>query len=350
VQTYLTPVIAGTNSFQSSLRSSSNGVTAVFATRIITNGLNWLRLNRTSNTFSVYYGTNGTDWLFTNTTSATLNSNLYIGMTATAHANGQTTTATFTDFGFSGKRPGDGVVPAVSAAIYHATNLVIHWLRTSNDFTVQVTTNLLTCGGSVTNALPWAFVISPIYDTSLTGTNDMMPAVGRYMILPTDLFSNAPIFVRLAQITRVIPDPVVVTPGMVFSPANMSASGSANICGANVDGSTAVAQSGGAGGYIICPPGKGGQKMSYQFTTVHSPSTLRMGIQAKSVNTGIPTCDSSYTDGNTNKSQVTILQTNTSSTAGFTFVAGVVTNATYSAKPTTNCPILVQINIITNAP
>jgi regulation of enolase protein 1 (concanavalin A-like superfamily) len=349
VQTYFTPVIAGTNVFQSSLRATTNGTTAVFSTRIITNGLTWLRMNRSNNTFSVYYGTNGFNWLVTNSTTLTLNSNLYIGMATTAHLNGQTTTATFTDFGFNGKRPGDGVVPTISATLYQKTNLVVKWQRTPRDFTVQVTTNLVTSSGSVSNAMAWAFLMNPVFDTSLTGTNAFMPTTGRYMVIPTDLFSNSTLFVRLAQVDRVIPDPIGVIAGTVFSQANMtSVSGTAGICGSAVDSSTAVSQTNGLAGYLLCPAGTGNQTLSYQFTTLPSGGTLQTYILVKNYpNQTITNCDAVFTADNTSKSQVIILQTNTlkSPAAGYTYLAAIKSG---TQKPTTNCPIRVLVNIITN--
>ncbi len=345
IQTCLTPT-QGTNQIQMSTRSTTNGAAFSLGSPVSnTNTARWLRLARTNNTFTTYYGTNGVNWTQSGTIVQTLNSLLLVGMAVTSHLNTHTTTASFNSFGVVGARPGDGMVPTLSVAVFQQTNLIAKWQRTPRDFTVQVCSNLFfasptnTGGGTVndTNATQWAFLAIPVFDTTLTGTNAAMPTPGRYMTIPMNLYSNKQMFVRLAQVDRVIPDPISVTAGTIFSQASgnlgTTTSGS-TICSVSVDTSTAVAQ---VGVPILCPAGK-----TYQFTTAPSGSTLQTVILVRNYPTiGISNCDASFTAGGTNKSQVTVLQTNTSVLAGYTFVAAVTAT---SPKPTATCPIKVQVN------
>ena len=178
--------------------------------------LSWLRMTRTNNLFAVYHGTNGLDWTLCGSVTNALTNTASVGVAVTAHANNLTTTANLNDFGIAGTRFGTGIIPTLGITIV-SNSVVAKWQRTPRDFTVQVTDNLITSAG-VSNPPPiWSYMLLPVFDTSLTGTNAFMPTVGRYMTIPMSFFSNSTMFVRLAQVERVIPDPLGVTPGLVLS-------------------------------------------------------------------------------------------------------------------------------------
>jgi len=106
-------------------RVVSNSAAFNIANPIPSSSLGWLRLTRVNNTFTTFYGTNGQNWTTSSVAFLTLNSNLFVGLAGTSHTNGDTSTASFTGFGVSGARPGDGVKPTVSAYFYNKTNLTL---------------------------------------------------------------------------------------------------------------------------------------------------------------------------------------------------------------------------------
>ena len=204
-------------------RTSTNGASG--SNPVLTlNAFYWLRMTRTNNTFNFYYGTNGLNWSNIGTGFFAWNKLMYIGMAVTARTNGAIASADFSSSGISAARPGDGVQPTVSAYVYNSTNLIVKWQRTPRDFTVQVATNLLV-GTNVSsliesNATQWGFLMIPVFDTALTGTNAAVPTSGRYMTIPLNLFSGNSMFIRLAQVEKVIPDPSASCPESFFhSPA-----------------------------------------------------------------------------------------------------------------------------------
>lgn len=343
IGTYLTALALGTrtNQLQSIGRSSSNGVTATLATPIALNSLAWLRLTRVNNTFTTFYGTNGQNWTTSSVASLTLNSNLYVGLAGTSHANGDTSTAAFTGFGVSGARPGDGTKPTVSVYFYNKTNLIAKWQRTPRDYTVQIGQSLGSAGSTTeSNATQWSFLMLPVYDTALTGTNAAVPTPGRYMTIPSYLFTNQALFLRLAQVDRVIPDPPGVTPGVIFSQASGTLKSPpaslTTLCGTPVVFTNSVASTNVP---ILCPSTPA-NKYSYQFTTLPSGSTYNTIISVRHFSViGASNCDTTFSAGS-GKSQVTL--TPATNNIGYTFVAAP------TAPVPLNCPIMVQVNIITN--
>lgn len=288
----------------------------------------WLRMTSTSNFYTVYFASNGVDWVQCGSISLPSLTNADVGMFVTSFTNGSTTTAGFSDFSVSGARPGDGEVPTLKASIFQGTNLIVGWQRTPRDFAVQVATNLTSISS---NSLNWAFLMFPIVDTSLVGTNAGMPTTGRFMKIPTSLFSNSPLFVRLAEVDRVIPDgPIDVTPGIILSQSTgnlRSVTGAAQICKTNVVSKSAVA----ATNIIFCPGGT-----NYQFTTAPSSTSLHTAILLENVQSQVTNCDATGSAG-TNKSQLTLI---TPTNTQYSFVAAATT-------PTTNGLIVkVQINIV----
>jgi len=332
----------GTNQLQTTQRTTTNGVTANISNPIPFSSFGWLRMSRFNNNFVTYYGTNGQSWTTSSVASLALNSTLYVGLTGTAHTNGDTSTASFTGFGVSGARPGDGVKPTVSVYFYNKTNMIVKWQRTPRDFTVQIGQVLKSSDGNVTesNATSWAFLMLPVYDTALTGTNAAVPTPGRYMTIPTDMFTNKAVFVRLAQVDRVIPDPPGVTPGVIFSQASGSLKSApaslTALCGTAVIFTNSVASTNVP---ILCPSTPA-NKYTYQFTTTPSGSTYNTILSLRRYSViGVSNCDTTFSAGS-GKAQVTV--TPPTNNTGYTFVAAPTTPVTL------DCPIKVQVNIITN--
>ena len=334
---YFTPLNAGTNQIQTVLRITTNGV----ATNnfLASSSLKWLRMTRTNNTFTTYFSTNGGTWTQFGTTAQSWNSAMNVGAAVTSRNNGHTTTAGFDSFGIAGARSGDGVVPTLSVAVV-SNLLVAKWQRTPRDFAVQVTDNMGSrmLQGSATNTPPeWAFLLLPINDTSLTGTNAYMPTPGRYMTIPLDLFTNKAMFVRLTRVEKVFPDPVDVKGGLTLSQAagNLAASASGDtLCSATVNGVTAMATTNST--YVICV-----KTNSYQFTTGNSGASVRTVLQLRNKTVGLGVivgCDGSYSAGSY-KAQVTVPYSG--ATSNYTFVAV----ATADFTPTPACPIVVDIKI-----
>ena len=349
VGTFYTALALGlhTNQIQVTERSVSNSAAFDIQNPIPASSLSWLRLTRFNNNFVTYYGTNGLNWTTSSVTSLPLNSSLYVGITGTSHTNGDTSTASFKGFGVTGARPGDGVRPTLSVHFYNKTNMIANWQRTPRDFTVQVGFDLSadtnSTGGSISNATHWAYLMSPVYDTALTGTNAAMPTSGRYMIIPTSLFSNAQVFVRLAQVNRVIPDPPGVTAGTIFSQTSGGAVAPASLnalCGTTIVTTNAIASTGIP---IVCPNTPAG-KYTYQFTTDPSGSTYNSIISVRAYTAvGASNCDTFFTAGG-GKSQVKVTPTPSAllTNYGYTFVAAPTT-------PAPSCtPVKVRVNIITN--
>ena len=346
IQPYLT------NQIRMVTRSTTNGVATTntivgFSPSLGASSFyNWLRMTRSGNIFTTYYGTNGSTWTTNSSVTLALSSTVDAGLAVTSHTNGATATASFKAFGVNGSRPGDGSRPTASAYIYNTTNLIVKWQRnTARDFTVQVCTNLFagTNASSLTesNSTQWGFLMIPVFDTALTGTNAAVPTSGRYMTIPTDLFGNSPMFVRLAQVEKVIPDPVGVTPGVIFSQASGSLktapAGYTTLGGVAVVSATAVAQTNTP---IICPIGATPGKYSYQITTVPSGGTYNTILLVRNFPViGQSNTDISFSAGS-GKSQVTL--TPASPNTGYTFVTAATTT------PPVCSPIMVQVNIFTN--
>ena len=214
-----TPLVPGLNTNRVFMlaRATANNAAFAFGAPPQLNSLGWLRLTRTNTVFRAYYGSNGVDWVQCGSfTNANFSNTQHVGVAVTSRDNGHDTVAAVNNCGIAGTRAGTGIVPTLGVSIV-SNNVVAKWQRTPRDFTVQVTDNLLTSVG-VSNPPPvWSYMLLPVFDTSLTGTNVFMPTSGRYMSIPMSFFSNSTMFVRLTQVERVIPDPLGVTPGLVLS-------------------------------------------------------------------------------------------------------------------------------------
>lgn len=340
----LTPIIPGigTNRLFTLVRTNTNINATNFSTAQQFSALGWLRMTRTNNTFTVYYGTNGSSWTTAGSTNVTMGGTLSLGIAVASHNNGHATTAGIRNFGVNGVRAGQGVVPTLTVSIV-SNNVVAKWQRTPLDFAVQVTDTLLvgdtssTGGNGNTNPPPnWGYLMLPTFDTTLTGTNVFMPTAGRYMTIPMKLFSNSQMFVRLTQVEKVIPDPVSVTPGIVLSQASgniFPTNAAGTLGGFGIYTGTALGITNGT--YIICPAGS-----SYEFSTTGTGDPVRTVLQLrKSGNlNAFPASAGSSTDY---KGKITF---GTSvSTTNYTFVVASTNNVAYKSSELN--PLTVTINI-----
>ncbi len=111
---FLTP--QGTLNFEqrTSYSASSTSVASkgTFATPL------WLKLTRSGNAFSVYYGTNGTTWTQLGASvPIAMNGTIYVGMITSSHSSGQLATATFASPALTGagNQPPTIATPAAAA-------------------------------------------------------------------------------------------------------------------------------------------------------------------------------------------------------------------------------------------
>lgn len=207
LQTYLTPT-GGSNEVEVAVRTTPNGTTTdagfQIGPRAVASSNAWLRLKRVGNVFTAYHNSDGgTNWNISGVTTQAFGSTLLIGLaTASNTTNGTPTTAGFTAFQTTGERPGDNILPTLTASVV-GTNMVLKWNRTPRDYMIEACTNFL---ASPTN---WAFLLFPVMEVS---TN------GRSMEVPLN-FAPSSIFMRLRRVERVIPDPpLILSTGIILSP------------------------------------------------------------------------------------------------------------------------------------
>jgi regulation of enolase protein 1 (concanavalin A-like superfamily) len=336
---YFTPLNAGSNQIVTTVRSATNASASALNAPVPWRALSWLRLTRTNNVFTVYYSSNSTSWTVAGSANLQFNLNTIVGAAATSNTNGVKTTAGFSSFNVDGAIPGANVVPTLSVAVV-SNNLVAKWQRTPRDFAVQVTDGLDQQGtpGGTNAPAPWAFLLQPIYDTTITGTNVYMPTPGRYMTIPMDLLASKEMYVRLAQVEKVFPDPVDVKGGICLSGASFLANAAgATLCTDSVDAPTSVTLTNSA--YVICMPTN-----VYQFTTENSDTAARTVMQLRNRISGLSyylaacvgSTNAAYV-ANNYKASVTLPMSQ--SVSNYTFIVG---SANGSPKKT---PIRVDIRI-----
>jgi regulation of enolase protein 1 (concanavalin A-like superfamily) len=73
----------------------------------------WLKLTRSGNTYSVYYGTDGLGWTLLGSSTFSMGNTIYVGLITSAHSSSQLATATFTNVALTGT---GNQAPAVAAA------------------------------------------------------------------------------------------------------------------------------------------------------------------------------------------------------------------------------------------
>ncbi len=104
----------------------------------------WLRMARSGQQFSFYWGTNGTDWvsLFsTNDTTVLYPATAYVGVATTSHNNG--TSITNTTSAYFRNLTGLPLVPAPALTIrLSGTDVVLSWTTSQTGFALQYTESL----------------------------------------------------------------------------------------------------------------------------------------------------------------------------------------------------------------
>ncbi len=358
-----TPLVPGlgTNRVVMLVRTNTAGDTFDFGTPPQLNSLGWLRLTRTGNFFAAYYASNGVDWVQCGSVSNDFSATLLVGLAVTAHADGQTTTtAGATSFGIAGNRFGSDVAPALSFG-FVSNNIIAKWQRTPRDYTVQVTDRLATGSPSVSSNLPpgsWAYVMLPVFDTSLTGTNSLMTTNGRYMTIPINIFSNNQMFVRLTQVEKVIPDPLGVTPGIVISQRSGNALGTNN--GAYSLGGiyfvatntvlyaqevkTNVSPYTTNTTYILTPS----SSTNYTFTTEDTDNSIHTVMQLRKYVNGVVQFTAATNTAGLGTSWHAQASVVGGATLGYGFIVASTNNPTGQPEvivPTSTTPILLKINM-----
>lgn len=106
----------------------------------------WLRVTRTNDLFTFYYGTNGTSWTtlyVTNLATAPAYSTVYVGLAATSHDNGTNTTSLTAAYyrDIVGLTPPLPPSPALTVQL-NGSNLLVSWTSTSAKFTLKSSPDL----------------------------------------------------------------------------------------------------------------------------------------------------------------------------------------------------------------
>jgi fibronectin type 3 domain-containing protein len=99
----LTPVAA--NGYRLQSRTAAGGTSTTLVTGGSAAGTGWVRLARVGNVFTASYSANGTSWTQLGTTTLSMTTNVFIGLAATSHATGTSTTAKFSNVSATGPTP-----------------------------------------------------------------------------------------------------------------------------------------------------------------------------------------------------------------------------------------------------
>jgi regulation of enolase protein 1 (concanavalin A-like superfamily) len=205
LQTFFTPAL-GSNQIEVAVRSSPGAVARDIdfqvGPRASADPLRWQRITRSNDVFTTYHATNGVDWLVSGITTQAFNPTLLVGLAVSSHTNGQATTAAFTDIHLEGVRPGDDLLPTLTATL-STTNLQLSWLAVPRDYAVETATNLT----------DWSLHLLPIQRGS--GPTE------RIMLVPMEP-GVSQLFARLTRVEKVfvVNQAKSITPGIILSPEN----------------------------------------------------------------------------------------------------------------------------------
>ena len=304
IQTYFTPP-GGSNEIEVAVRSVAAGSTTdagfQIGPRAPATPLRWLRMTRTNNVFTAYYGTNGVGWSISGVTTQTFSTNLLVGLMTCSHNNGTATTASFTDVLVRGARPGDAVVPTLSAALV-GTNIVVQWPKTRRSFALQVTDNL-----GVSNE--WGILVAPYQlNTNQWRLNIPLGSLGNQL------------FIRATRVERLIPQfaSLFVNAGVILSSENgflTPTTLSGSFC-APIDPATAFAQ---LGDYVLFTSPK---SSTASVDTLQSTSDMDTVLRVRNKLDGISTTCNDNASSSEKKSKVRPLPNTANGSAKFTFVVG----------------------------
>ena len=352
---YMTAFNGISNQIVTVLRTGTNAIATALGQPIPAHGLTWLRMTRSTNLFTVYYSSNSASWTAIGSTNVAWNNSMNIGAAATSGTNGTTTTAGFTSFNVEAARPGDNVLPTVSVAVV-SNSIVARWQRTPRDFALQVRDSLVdtnsSTGGTGTNPpASWGFLMLPINDTSISGTNVYMPTNGRYMTIPKDIFGGGNVFFRMQRVEKVFPDPLNVMGGITLSSVTANNGLSSTTTGSTlcdtVDTTSAVFMTNGT--TAVCR-----SNYLYKFSTENSAAGLHTALKLNYKPAAGPlvqvTCLGSNTTLNytaNNYHAMITLPLHTANT-NYSFIAAAAASTGFTSLSKT--PIYVDITIITNTP
>ena len=350
---YFTPVIGGSNQIATLIRSTNNTVATAVSQPVAARGLNWLRMTRNTNLFTVYYSSNAVNWTAVGSTNVAWNTTMNIGATATSGTNGINTTASFASFNVNAAHPGDNLIPTLNIVVI-SNSIVARWQRTPRDFAIQIANNLFdtntTSGSTNPPSSPWGFLMLPINDTSISGTNIYMPTNGRYMNIPKNIFGGGNVFIRMQRVEKVFPDPLNVMGGITLSsvsPKNglSGTTTTTTLCSTTVETSAAYLTNGTT---TVCY-----SNYSYKFSTENSAAGLHTALQLNARISGqspfqIACLGSNTIDYAANNYRAMITLPVHTLTSNYTFTATAAKNTGF--KNLTNTPIYVDITIFTNPP
>ena len=221
VQIYLMPT-GGVNQIEATVRPLPSADTSNFLTiaPLAADANTWLRLTRTNDVFTAYYGTNGMDWSVSGVTTQSFATNLYVGMATSARSFGTNTTASFTDFYAEGRRPGDEIHPTLTASL-SGNNLQFTWPQTPRAYALEISTSLV-------GSNQWGLLVIPTYFNT---TNRVFQTGFPASLLGSQLFARN---VRVDKLLPNIPA-IMVTGGIILSPgAGLKSTTSGTLCGIQV--------------------------------------------------------------------------------------------------------------------
>jgi len=272
VQTFFTPV-SGANQIDDTVRSDAGSTATEFALLPLapSDPLRWLRLTRSNDVFTAYYGMNGEDWVVSGSTTQAFTNMLHVGMAVTSHSDLDTTTATFSDFLVGGGRPGDEIAPSLSIS-HTGTNVVVTWPVTPRSYAVQVSTNLH----------EWGLFINPIQLVRLNGVSAFQTTI------PLSFFGKQ-LFLRPERVDKLIPDiaSIMVDTGIILSPGSglTATTTGTTLCSGTVISGTAFAQT---NSYVIF---SNPTSPTASIDTLQSSSTVNTLLQVRNFSTFLTSCN-----------------------------------------------------------
>ncbi|HXR03333.1 MAG TPA: chitobiase/beta-hexosaminidase C-terminal domain-containing protein, partial [Verrucomicrobiae bacterium] len=154
-------------------RSTAGGNSGNFAVGGI-NPPTWLKLVRSSSTFTGFYSADGSNWVQVSSQSVTLNTNVLAGLDVTAHNNSALNTATFTNVSVTAVVVTNPIVVNLPASPVLATSATLNGQIVSPGVSTPLVTIYYGTTDGRTNAASWAHSVSigqtnGIFSTTVSG-------------------------------------------------------------------------------------------------------------------------------------------------------------------------------------
>jgi regulation of enolase protein 1 (concanavalin A-like superfamily) len=140
-------------------RSTAGGNPSYFAVGGI-NPPTWLKLVRSSSTFTGFYSADGSNWVQVTNQSVTLNTNVLVGLDVTAHNNSALNTATFTNVSVAGVVVTNPIVVNLPASPVLATSATLNGQIVSPGVSTPLVTIYYGTTDGQTNTASWANHVS----------------------------------------------------------------------------------------------------------------------------------------------------------------------------------------------